>query len=686
MTLFATESHDRILRVDNYGRKKLQRVNQKHCSGYIRLLYCSRALEWINIRQIFHQVLCLFHLSHLSHILDNVTFAWSYHESLTATLYKPAAVFKKFAFVNLLDESKQCVCTQTKRLLRFCDPDTLGEVSTFSPTGVHVRTTDLRIVQHRQLRHALSQGLNHILLRPTEIAQTLRTILSAFDQMITILGLDLTDSLIMEARRYTQVTCLNTLKTAARSNKFGFRFSGPYLLDILAVKNELHWLLQNLYCSGLDKASNNACFMCIKHIRLMALQRLMCNDFLPCKVGQVWQLPTAILDQVTVDLRDILPEFLPPYQALPYLMATFKQHKGKYKWLTNAFQTVFSNIALLLTITSKVILDTLKTWACLKNQSYKNFLQVDTSIFWIVDSVIDTALNLPTKINDIFVADICRCYETIPLHGQDNIMTAIQFLTGLAYKQAASAHPRAITSIWVRITSDGSPASAKWATHQPQYGSWVQLSQNRLIKLHTWLLSNCFIILGDRVWKQCTGIPMGFSCSPIWCNLYLASYEIQFIQRLARLGRVDLLSKFKHAFRYIDDLCFINVQNPRDFLSPTQPRTQENPYWIYPLNVLEIKEETTSFSLENPGKGICAHFMNMELQVNEANPSLFSFKKFDKRRSLPFAYTQYIKFHSNRTVHQAYNIVVSQLLPILYISNSDAAALAEINILISTMC
>jgi hypothetical protein len=45
MMLCATENHDRVLRIDNYGRKSLQRVNQRQCSGYIRILYCSRALE-----------------------------------------------------------------------------------------------------------------------------------------------------------------------------------------------------------------------------------------------------------------------------------------------------------------------------------------------------------------------------------------------------------------------------------------------------------------------------------------------------------------------------------------------------------------------------------------------------------------------------------------------------------------
>jgi hypothetical protein len=179
---------------------------------------------------------------------------------------------------------------------------------------------------------------------------------------------------------------------------------------------------------------------------------------------------------------------------------------------------------------------------------------------------------------------------------------------------------------------------------------------------------------------------MGFACSSIWYNLYLLSYEIQFIQRLARLGRSGLLSKFKHAYRYIDDLCFININNPTDFLLPDQPRTPDNPFWIYPLDVLEIKEETSTFSKTSPTKKTASHFMNVEFLVNEIDPLLFSFRKFDKKCNLPFAYTQYIKFHSNWAVHQAYNILISQILPILYISSTDSVATEEIRILISTLC
>lgn len=178
---------------------------------------------------------------------------------------------------------------------------------------------------------------------------------------------------------------------------------------------------------------------------------------------------------------------------------------------------------------------------------------------------------------------------------------------------------------------------------------------------------------------------MGFSCSPLWCNLYLMSYEIKFIQRLAKLGRTDIMARFSHAFRYIDDLCWINVGNAQLFLDPTQPRTMNNPYWIYPLHILEIKTEVSNFSLANPSYGVTAHFMNVLMSISNEDSGVFTLQKYDKRRELPFTYTQYIKFNSNRPVKQAYNVIVSQTVPILYLSNDVHLTRREIETLISTL-
>jgi hypothetical protein len=88
----------------------------------------------------------MFHFSHLCSLVDEVTFAWSYEDTLASMFYQPTAVFKKISFTNLLDKDHHCLCTSAKRLLGFCDPLTLSETSSFADASPHVRTMDLDII------------------------------------------------------------------------------------------------------------------------------------------------------------------------------------------------------------------------------------------------------------------------------------------------------------------------------------------------------------------------------------------------------------------------------------------------------------------------------------------------------------------------------------------------------------
>jgi hypothetical protein len=92
--------------------------------------------------------------------------------------------------------------------------------------------------------------------------------------------------------------CLHSLKTTNRANKFGFRQLGQFLFYQTPVQNDIDWLSKHLYCVGLDKASNNTCFICIKHIRLQALKRLMGKKIASCKTQDIWALSMSIFDLV----------------------------------------------------------------------------------------------------------------------------------------------------------------------------------------------------------------------------------------------------------------------------------------------------------------------------------------------------------------------------------------------------
>ena len=140
----------------------MQCINNCECSRYVRIHYSSGALEWINICRLFQELLILFQFSHMCSLVENIVFAWSYDRNLVAVLYKPAAIFKQFSFVHLLHEDDTCACTSTTRLRNFCDLLTITKTSRFSKPTVHVRTMDINIIQHKQLRSALCQGLNHI--------------------------------------------------------------------------------------------------------------------------------------------------------------------------------------------------------------------------------------------------------------------------------------------------------------------------------------------------------------------------------------------------------------------------------------------------------------------------------------------------------------------------------------------
>jgi hypothetical protein len=48
------------------------------------------------------------------------------------------------------------------------------------------------------------------------------------------------------------------------------------------------------------------------------------------------------------------------------------------------------------------------------------------------------------------------------------------------------------------------------------------------------LIDNIFVMLGGRVFQQTVGIPMDRNCAPLLADLFLYSYEADFIQGLLK--------------------------------------------------------------------------------------------------------------------------------------------------------
>jgi hypothetical protein len=84
--------------------------------------------------------------------------------------------------------------------------------------------------------------------------------------------------------------------------------------------------------------------------------------------------------------------------------------------------------------------------------------------------------------------------------------------------------------------------------------------------LTTYLLS-----LVDVFFQQTVGIPMGTNCAPLLADLFLYSYEADFIQGLLKKNEKKLARSFNSTFRYIDYVLSLNNSRFGDFVDQIYP-------------------------------------------------------------------------------------------------------------------
>lgn len=89
----------------------------------------------------------------------------------------------------------------------------------------------------------------------------------------------------------------------------------------------------------------------------------------------------------------------------------------------------------------------------------------------------------------------------------------------------------------------------------------ITLDEYDLQRILHWLFNYNIVQLGTKCFSQMKGISMGFSCSPIMCNIYFAYFEYKFYVNHSNAWDKDLLEGLKHSYRYMDDFLSLNNKN-----------------------------------------------------------------------------------------------------------------------------
>ena len=134
------------------------------------------------------------------------------------------------------------------------------------------------------------------------------------------------------------------------------------------------------------------------------------------------------------------------------------------------------------------------------------------------------------------------------------------------------------------------------------------------------------------------GIPMGTDCGPFLANLYLFALEFKWIEKKSK---EDLAAarKFRHSFRYIDDLA---VMNGKDLSE----------------HFLEIYGDDLRLERQNEHDWK-ANFLDLNLVVNDKQ---FILSIYDKRDAFPFNIVSFPQLSGNIHTRNAHGVFVGQLL------------------------
>ena len=372
-----------------------------------------------------------------------------------------------------------------------------------------------------------------------------------------------------------------------------------------------------------DKVGNNVVIVCKHYYKEVLTKELKSSDGASTYVGKD-ECADEIIDthlRFMLDHDVVVPadnEKLPSFYWLP------KLHKNPYSYRFIAASSACTTKPL-----SKLLTQCLKL--VLKHYSqYCAGIERKTGIncFWVVKNSTDI-LNSLTKVRkashlDSF--DFSTLYTKISHNLLKEHMTKL--ITD-AFSCRKASH----------IKIDEKVTQARWS-NKPQNANTGEyhVDVHCLIKMFNFLVDNIFIEVGTKIFQQVIGIPMGTDCAPLVADLFLFSFEFEFM-KIQISNDLPLARKFNRTFRYIDDLLTLNNPGFCTFIDQIYPK--------------ELKLKRTTEGSDN-----CS-YLDLKISIEAGR---YTTDLYDKRETFKFKIVNFPHMDSNIPSTPAYGVFVSQLI------------------------
>ena len=180
---------------------------------------------------------------------------------------------------------------------------------------------------------------------------------------------------------------------------------------------------------------------------------------------------------------------------------------------------------------------------------------------------------------------------------------------------------------------------ASWRKSKGKKNKQQAYSKEEILNMIYFLIDNSFIKVGNHIFKQIRGISMGTSCSPFLANLYLYALEFDFLDKLTK-SNIHEARKFRHMFRYIDDLLCLN----------NDKLLSKYIHEIYPKELI--------LNRTNEHEKACTFLdINMDIRERQIHTQLY-----DKRDDFKFQIVSFPQMSGNIHFKRTHGVFVSQLI------------------------
>ena len=565
-------------------------VNKRSTPKYrCNISFSNKGLDFINLSKLLRSPVAIACLPPQMQKSDIPMIIYSLNQPIRSKIFNYNNFIKSLDLNKFIDnnDTVQCSCK---------DFDSSFVNADFG----HIVTGDLNIVDNFKLRNILSKGPKY--REPVEIdwkgaRDEIKLGLERYlDTISNDKGLD--KSYFSEW--ITTVLALvddkiNILKDKIKTKNVESLFKDN------GVKDNLERLKQCFVIVPIDKATNNIAFVC-KHFYAKVLVNELnfpnANNQNKTTYHQVNDLnKDQIIKEHKAFLKQFKIELKHNMESLPSMYWIPKMHKTPigFRFIIASPQCSLKKLAKDLTSIFRLFYKKIERY----HQKGKTWSGINK--FWVIQNskpIIQSVnkLNKRNTAKSLSTFDFSTLYTKIP---HDKLIQVLNEIIDFAFKGG--------TKDLINVYN----SAAYWAKTFSKNGNCYNKTQIKVSLKY--LIDNSFFHVGNDLFRQVIGIPMGSDPAPFFANLFLYHYESKWLHSL-KSSDYQIARRFGNVFRYIDDLLAINDNGEfeRNYLN------------IYPSE-LELKKENTTNDT--------ASFLDFQLTIQEGN---ISTQLYDKRDSYSF--------------------------------------------------